>query len=165
MDDVNAVLDAVGSERAALFCLSQGGAMRILYAGTFAAGTSALLLYSTFTDIVGSTERAATIGDQEWRELLKRHHRILRSSLERYGGREVHTAGDGFLATFDSPLRAIECARAAGETLRSIGLEIRAGVHTGEIELSGGDVQGIAVHLGARIAALAGAGEGLCPRR
>jgi class 3 adenylate cyclase len=112
-----------------------------------------------FTDIVGSTERAAAIGDQEWRELLERHHRILRSSLERYGGREVHTAGDGFLATFDSPLRAIECARSAGEALRSIGLEIRAGVHTGEIELSGGDVQGIAVHIGARIAALAGAGE------
>jgi class 3 adenylate cyclase len=112
-----------------------------------------------FTDIVGSTERAATIGDRDWRELLERHHRLLRAALERYGGREVHTAGDGFLATFDSPRRAVECARAAGDALRSIGLEIRAGVHTGEIELSGGDVQGIAVHIGARIAALAGAGE------
>jgi class 3 adenylate cyclase len=112
-----------------------------------------------FTDIVGSTERAATIGDREWRELLEQHHRFLRAALDRYGGREVHTAGDGFLATFDSPRRAIECARAAGEAVRSIGLEIRAGVHTGEIELSGGDVQGIAVHIGARIAALAGAGE------
>jgi class 3 adenylate cyclase len=112
-----------------------------------------------FTDIVGSTERAATIGDRDWRELLERHHRLLRASLDRYGGQEVHTAGDGFLATFDSPRRAIECARAAGEAIRSLGLGIRAGVHTGEIELSGGDVQGIAVHIGARIAALAGAGE------
>ena len=112
-----------------------------------------------FTDIVGSTERAASIGDRDWRELLERHHRLLRAELERYGGREVHTAGDGFLATFDSPRRAIECAIAAGRAIRSIGLEIRAGVHTGEFELSGGDVQGIAVHIGARIAALAGAGE------
>ncbi|MDP8957489.1 MAG: adenylate/guanylate cyclase domain-containing protein [Actinomycetota bacterium] len=112
-----------------------------------------------FTDIVGSTARAAQIGDHEWRELLERHHRLLRTSLERFGGQEIHTAGDGFLATFDSPRRAIECARAAGESIRSLALEIRAGVHTGEIELSDGDVQGIAVHLGARIAALAGAGE------
>ena len=112
-----------------------------------------------FTDIVGSTERAASIGDRDWRELLERHHRLLRAELERYGGREVHTAGDGFLATFDSPRRAIECAAAAARAIRSVGLEIRAGVHTGEIELSGGDVQGIAVHIGARIAALAGAGE------
>jgi class 3 adenylate cyclase len=112
-----------------------------------------------FTDIVGSTARAAEIGDRDWRELLEQHHRILRDSLDRFGGKEIHTAGDGFLATFDSPLRAIECARAAGEAVRSIGLEIRAGVHTGEIELSGGDVQGIAVHIGARIAAVAGSGE------
>jgi class 3 adenylate cyclase len=112
-----------------------------------------------FTDIVGSTERAAAMGDREWRELLERHHRLLRAALERYGGREVHTAGDGFLATFDSPRRAIECARAAGQSVRTIGLEIRAGVHTGEIELSGGDVQGIAVHIGARVAGLAGPGE------
>jgi class 3 adenylate cyclase len=112
-----------------------------------------------FTDIVGSTDRAAAMGDREWRELLERHHRLLRASLQRFGGREVHTAGDGFLATFDSPRRAIECAQAAGASVRTLGLEIRAGVHTGEIELSGGDVQGIAVHIGARIAALAGAGE------
>jgi class 3 adenylate cyclase len=112
-----------------------------------------------FTDIVGSTDTAARMGDQAWRELLERHHRMLRASIQRFGGREVHTAGDGFLATFDSPRRAIECARAAGETLRAIGVEIRAGVHTGEIELSQGDVQGIAVHIGARISALAGTGE------
>jgi class 3 adenylate cyclase len=112
-----------------------------------------------FTDIVGSTERAAEMGDREWRDLLERHHKLLRAALDRYGGHEVHTAGDGFLATFDSPRRAVECARAAGDSVRAIGLEIRAGVHTGEIELSGGDVQGIAVHIGARIAGLAGAGE------
>jgi class 3 adenylate cyclase len=112
-----------------------------------------------FTDIVGSTHRAAEMGDREWRELLERHHRVLRTSLERFGGHEVETTGDGFLATFDSPRRAIECARAASEAVRSIGLEIRAGLHTGEIELTGDNVQGIAVHIGARISALAGAGD------
>ena len=112
-----------------------------------------------FTDIVGSTETAAGLGDRDWRELLERHHRLLRSALDRFGGREVHTAGDGFLATFDAPSRAIECAHSAGEAVRSIGLEIRAGVHTGEVELSDDDVQGIAVHIGARISALSGAGE------
>ena len=112
-----------------------------------------------FTDIVGSTERAASMGDRDWRELLERHHRLLRAELDRYGGHEIHTAGDGFLATFESPRRAIECAAAAGRAIRSIGLDIRAGVHTGELERSGDDVQGIAVHIGARIAGLAGAGE------
>jgi class 3 adenylate cyclase len=112
-----------------------------------------------FTDIVGSTDSAARMGDRDWRDLLERHHRILRASIHRLGGQEVHTAGDGFLATFDSPRRAIECALAAGEGVRAIGVEIRAGVHTGEIELSQGDVQGIAVHIGARISALAGGGE------
>jgi class 3 adenylate cyclase len=112
-----------------------------------------------FTDIVGSTDTAGRMGDRDWRELLERHNRILRASIQRLGGKEVHTAGDGFLATFDSPRRAIECAVAAGEAVRAIGVEIRAGVHTGEIELSQGDIQGIAVHIGARISALAGAGE------
>jgi class 3 adenylate cyclase len=112
-----------------------------------------------FTDIVGSTDTAVRIGDRDWRELLERHHRILRSFIQRFGGQEVHTAGDGFLVTFDSPRRAIECARAAGEAIRATGMEIRAGVHTGEIEVLRGDVQGIAVHIGARISALAGPGE------
>jgi class 3 adenylate cyclase len=112
-----------------------------------------------FTDIVGSTDTVSRMGDRDWRELLEHHNRILRASLDRFGGSEVHTSGDGFLATFDSPRRAIECARAACVAIRSIGLEIRAGVHTGEIELSEGDVHGIAVHIGARISALAGAGE------
>jgi len=112
-----------------------------------------------FTDIVGSTERAAALGDRDWRTLLERHHGLLRATLDRHAGHEVHTAGDGFLATFDAPRRAIECAQTASEDVRSIGLEIRAGVHTGEIELSDGDVQGLAVHIGARISALAGPGQ------
>ncbi|MGH2722735.1 MAG: adenylate/guanylate cyclase domain-containing protein [Actinomycetota bacterium] len=112
-----------------------------------------------FTDIVGSTDTAARIGDRDWRELLDRHHRLLRAALDRYGGREVHTAGDGFLATFDSPRRAIECARAAGQAVRSIGLQIRAGLHTGEIEVTADDIQGIAVHMAARVSALAGSSE------
>ena len=112
-----------------------------------------------FTDVVGSTERAASMGDRDWRELLERHHRLMRAELDRYGGQEVHTAGDGFLATFDSPRRAIECAAAASRAIRSIGLDVRAGIHTGEVERSGQDVQGIAVHIGSRIADLAGAGE------
>jgi class 3 adenylate cyclase/pimeloyl-ACP methyl ester carboxylesterase len=122
-------------------------------------GQERVLAAVLFTDIVGSTDTAARMGDRDWRDLLERHHRILRVSIQRLGGREVHTAGDGFLATFDSPRRAIECALAAEEAVRAIGVEIRAGVHTGEIELSQGDVQGIAVHIGARISALAGAGE------
>ena len=112
-----------------------------------------------FTDIVDSTRQAAEMGDRRWKDLLSQHNQLVRMELERYGGREVNTAGDGFLATFDSPRRAIECARAAGEAVRSIDLEIRAGVHTGEIELSEGDVQGMAVHIGARIAAKANGGE------
>lgn len=112
-----------------------------------------------FTDVVGSTERAAALGDRDWRTLLSRHNLLLRAELDRFGGHEIGTAGDGFLATFDSPRRAIECARAAGSAVRGIGLEIRAGVHTGEIEVSGGDIQGLAVHIGARVAGLAGAGQ------
>jgi class 3 adenylate cyclase len=113
-----------------------------------------------FTDIVGSTERAATLGDRVWRVLLERHHGLVRAELTRWRGREVNTAGDGFLATFDGPARAIRCAAAVREAVRSFGLEIRAGLHTGECELAeGGQVSGIAVHLGARIAGLAGTGE------
>ena len=118
-----------------------------------------------FTDIVGSTERASAMGDRAWRELLDRHHRTLRSHLDRFGGREMHTAGDGFLATFDSPRRAIECAIAAGAALRSIDVEIRAGVHPGEVEMTEEDVQGIAVHIGARISAIAGPARCWSPRR
>ena len=112
-----------------------------------------------FTDIVGSTERASELGDQKWRELLDSHDVAVRRQLERFGGHEVHTTGDGFLATFDGPGRAIRCACAIRDGLRPLGVEVRAGLHTGEIELRGDDVAGMAVHIGARVSALAGPGE------
>jgi class 3 adenylate cyclase len=112
-----------------------------------------------FTDIVGSTERAAELGDRRWRELLNEHDRLVRERLSQYRGREVKTIGDGFLATFDGPARAIECASAIREEVRELGVELRAGLHTGECEPLGDDVGGMAVHIGARVCALAGAGE------
>jgi pimeloyl-ACP methyl ester carboxylesterase len=112
-----------------------------------------------FTDIVGSTERATELGDRRWRELLDQHHSLVRRQLERFDGREVDTAGDGFLATFDGPARAIRCADSLRVGVRALGLEIRAGLHTGECEVVGDGVRGIAVHTGARVAALAGTGE------
>jgi class 3 adenylate cyclase len=112
-----------------------------------------------FTDIVGSTERIAELGDHEWAELLMRHHAAVRREIERSRGREIDTAGDGFLATFDGPARAIRCAVAIREALRDLGLEVRAGLHTGECELLAEKVTGLAVHTGARVAGLAGPGE------
>jgi pimeloyl-ACP methyl ester carboxylesterase len=112
-----------------------------------------------FTDIVGSTEKATELGDRRWRQLLDSHHDVVRRELDRWRGREVNTAGDGFLATFDGPARAIRCARGIRDAVQPLGLEIRAGLHTGEIELSDDDVAGIAVHTGARVAASAGPGE------
>jgi pimeloyl-ACP methyl ester carboxylesterase len=112
-----------------------------------------------FTDIVSSTGRARELGDRRWRELLERHHELVRGQLERFRGREIDTAGDGFFATFDGPARGIRCGRAIVDSVRSIGLEVRAGLHTGEVELSGSAVRGIAVHTGARVAAQAAPGE------
>jgi pimeloyl-ACP methyl ester carboxylesterase len=112
-----------------------------------------------FTDIVGSTQRAAEVGDARWRELLGAHQEAVRRELERFRGREVKTLGDGYLATFDGPARAIRCGLAIAETARSTGLEVRTGLHSGEVELMDDDVGGIAVHIAARIGALAGAGE------
>jgi class 3 adenylate cyclase len=112
-----------------------------------------------FTDIVGSTERAAALGDREWRVLRDSHHARIRSNLGRFRGREVNTAGDGFLATFDGPIRAVRCATSAVAAVRDLGIQIRAGLHTGEVELDGPDVRGIAVHIGARVASLAGPSE------
>jgi len=112
-----------------------------------------------FTDIVGSTEKAAALGDRRWRDLLENHHSTIRRNLARFHGREVKTTGDGILATFDGPARGTRCACAIAEEMRSLGIEIRAGLHTGECEMVGEDVSGIAVHIGARVAALAGAGE------
>jgi class 3 adenylate cyclase len=112
-----------------------------------------------FTDIVGSTEKAAALGDRGWRALIERHDAIVRRQLRIHRGREVKTMGDGFLATFDGPARAIRCAAAVREELAAIDLEIRVGIHTGEVELVGDDVSGMAVNIGARIGALADAGE------
>jgi class 3 adenylate cyclase len=112
-----------------------------------------------FTDIVGSTERAADLGDRAWRELLERHGDVVRRQLDLHRGREVKTTGDGFLATFDGPARAITCAREIAEGVKPLGIEIRAGLHTGECEVMGDDVGGIAVHTGARVSAVAGPSE------
>jgi class 3 adenylate cyclase len=112
-----------------------------------------------FTDIVDSTRRASELGDRRWRSLLAAHDLAARAELDRYRGREIHTTGDGFLAVFDGPARAIRCAAAIREAVRAIGLDVRSGLHTGEVELTDADVKGIAVHIGARIAALAGPGD------
>jgi class 3 adenylate cyclase len=112
-----------------------------------------------FTDIVGSTERAASLGDSAWRQLLERHHAVVRRELARFQGRELDTAGDGFFASFDGPARAVLAASAIRDSLRPLELEIRAGLHTGECEVSDGKVAGIAVSIGARIASLAAPGE------
>jgi class 3 adenylate cyclase len=112
-----------------------------------------------FTDIVGSTDRASALGDERWRSLLAEHNRIVRRQLDRFRGREIKTTGDGFLAIFDGPARGIRCAAAIVEEIRPLGVEIRAGLHTGELELLGDDIGGIAVHIGARVGALAGASE------
>jgi pimeloyl-ACP methyl ester carboxylesterase len=112
-----------------------------------------------FTDLVGSTGRAAELGDRRWRDLLEQHHSAVRRELDRYDGRERDTAGDGFFATFDGPARAIRCAEAIIGAVRPLGLEVRAGLHTGEVEVLEEKVAGIAVSIGARVAARAGAGE------
>ncbi len=112
-----------------------------------------------FTDIVGSTERAIELGDSRWRELLETHHALVRRQLVRFRGREIDTAGDGFFASFDGPARAIRCACSIAEGVRELGLDVRAGLHAGECELVDGKVGGIAVHIGARVAANAKAGE------
>jgi len=108
-----------------------------------------------FTDIVDSTQKASALGDHEWNALLERHHRTVRSFLVRYRGREVDTAGDGFFATFDGPARGVRCAQQIVEAVRPLNLQIRAGVHTGEVERIGDKVSGLAVNIGARVGALA----------
>ncbi len=112
-----------------------------------------------FTDIVDSTKKAAELGDARWKELLLAHDERVRAELSRFKGVEVKTTGDGFLATFDGPARAVGCAQAIAADVRDLGIEIRAGCHTGEVELISGDLGGIAVHIGARVAAIASAGE------
>ncbi|MDQ3777244.1 MAG: adenylate/guanylate cyclase domain-containing protein [Actinomycetota bacterium] len=112
-----------------------------------------------FTDIVASTQRAAELGDRRWAELLGSHHAVIRRELERFRGHEVDTAGDGFFATFDGPARAVRCALAIVDAVRPLGLEIRAGVHTGEVEIADGERRGVAVHIGQRVLAQARGGE------
>jgi class 3 adenylate cyclase len=116
------------------------------------------------TDIVGSTETIAVVGQERWVDLLERHDAAVRRQLERFGGREVKTTGDGFLATFDGPARAVTCAQAIRDAAVQLGIEIRAGVHTGEVELRGDDISGMAVHIAARVEALAAPGEVLVSR-
>ncbi|ORV62809.1 cyclase [Mycobacterium europaeum] len=121
-----------------------------------------LLTTIVFTDIVGSTERAAVLGDHRWRDLLDNHDTLVRRELQRFGGREVNTAGDGFVATFSSPSAALACADAIVDVVRVLGIEVRVGIHAGEVEVRGAsksDVAGMAVHIGARVAALAGPSE------
>ncbi len=124
-----------------------------------AAHSDRVLATVLFTDIAGSTERATEIGDSRWRDLLQAHHAAVRTQLERYRGREIDTAGDGFLATFDGPARAIHCACAVRDQIATLGLHVRSGLHTGECERVGEKLGGIAVHIGARVAALAQPGE------
>ena len=114
---------------------------------------------SLFTDIVGSTAKAAELGDRAWQDLLAKHDRLVRAQLARFRGREVDIAGDGVFATFDGPARAVRCASAIADGLEALGLDVRAGVHTGEVEQADGGVRGIAVHIAARIAAAARPGE------
>jgi pimeloyl-ACP methyl ester carboxylesterase len=121
--------------------------------------TDRVLATVLFTDIVGSSERAARLGDHRWKDLLESHHAVIRRELGLFRGREIDTAGDGFLAAFDGPARAVRCACAITDGVRSLGLEVRAGLHTGECETMGEKLGGIAVHIGSRVAALAQAGE------
>jgi DNA-binding NarL/FixJ family response regulator len=124
-----------------------------------APGSDRVLATVMFSDIVSSTERAAAIGDHRWRELLDRHDAVIRRELARHGGREVKTTGDGFLALFDAPARAIRCAVAIRDGLREEGVQVRIGLHAGEVQLRGDDIGGIAVHIGSRVLAEAGPGD------
>jgi DNA-binding NarL/FixJ family response regulator len=149
--------------------LSPGVTRRLI--GAFAAGQASasafpassdpdrILATVMFSDIVSSTERAAQVGDRRWRQLLDRHDELVRSQLAAHGGQEINTTGDGFLALFDAPARAIRCAVAIRDQLRALGIQVRIGLHAGEVELRGNDVGGIAVHIGARVTALATGGD------
>jgi len=126
--------------------------------------TDRVLASILFTDIVESTKRLVELGDRRWKDLLTQHHSLVRDQLARHRGREIDTAGDGFLATFDGPARAVRCGRAIVDSVRKLGIHVRAGVHTGECEVIGEKLGGIAVHIGARIGALAAPDEVLVSR-
>jgi DNA-binding NarL/FixJ family response regulator len=137
------------------------GAFAASKASGFPAGSDPDRILATvmFSDIVASTERAAQIGDRRWRALLDRHDELVRQQLTAHGGQEINTTGDGFLALFDAPARGIRCALAIRDQLRALGIQVRVGLHAGEVELRGNDVGGIAVHIGARLTGLASAGD------
>lgn len=136
------------------------GEVQEFVTGTRAArGAERVLSTVLFTDIVDSTAHAAELGDRAWRDLLDRHDDLVQRQIERHQGRAVKSTGDGFLATFDGPARAIRCASAVASAVRQLGIDVRAGLHSGECELRNGDVGGMAVHIGARVAARAGSGE------
>jgi class 3 adenylate cyclase len=142
-----------------------GDAIEEFLTGSISAPESDRVLSTVlFTDIVGSTAKAEQVGDQRWRDLLDTHHTIVRRELRRYRGQEVKSLGDGFLATFDGPARAVRCACAIAEAMGPLDIQVRSGLHTGEIEVTDRDVQGIAVHIAARVSALAGPGEVLASR-
>jgi DNA-binding NarL/FixJ family response regulator len=130
-------------------------------ARAFPTGSSAERILATvmFSDIVSSTERASEIGDRRWRELLDRHDELVRAELGAHGGREIKTTGDGFLTLFDAPARAIRCAVAIRDRLRGVGLDVRIGLHSGEVELRGSDVGGMAVNIGSRVAESGSSGD------
>lgn len=129
-----------------------------------AAEPDRVVATALFTDIVDSTKKATDLGDQKWRDLLHRHHAVIRDELVRWRGTEVNTTGDGFLAVFDGPARSIHAARSIVEAVRPLGIEVRAGLHTGEMEMLADDVAGLAVHIAARVSALAGPSEVLVSR-
>ena len=135
------------------------GELETLASGASPAPADRVLTTVLFTDIVDSTARAAAVGDRAWADLIERHHALVRGELARHRGKEIDTAGDGFFATFDGPGRAIRCAQAIIEAVQALGLELRAGAHTGECELAAGKVAGIAVVVGARVAAVAAPGQ------
>jgi pimeloyl-ACP methyl ester carboxylesterase len=173
IDDVRAVMDAVGSQRAALVGHSEGGNMAVLFAATYPQRTLALVAFGIFATRVWSPdypwaptprERQAWYDQDTVLDEVQEFLTGVRRELDRFHGRAVKTVGDGFLATFDGPARAIRCACAIRDALGGLGLQIRAGLHTGECELIGDDIGGIAVHIGARVAALAGPGEVLVSR-
>ncbi|MGZ5873743.1 MAG: adenylate/guanylate cyclase domain-containing protein [Bradyrhizobium sp.] len=142
-----------------------GDAVEEFLTGSVSAAESHRVLATVlFTDIAGSTARAEQLGDQRWRNLLDAHHATVRRELARSRGNEVKSLGDGFLATFDGPARAVRCARSIAEAVAPLGIQVRCGLHTGEIEIAGNDVQGIAVHIASRVSALAGPGEVLVSR-
>ena len=138
--------------------------------GEFVTGTRPIRIHERilatvlFTDVVGSTDLAIHLGDRKWRETLEEHRKLVRSLIEQHRGKEINTTGDGFLATFDGPARAVRCALDITREVRRLGIEVRAGVHIGEVELMGDDIGGIAVHVGARVAAASNPGEVLVTR-